>query len=87
MSGGSREQLVHRAAVIEGHMRAVKRLIGDDRPVLEILAQLRAVRSSLSRLQHLLFEEYVEALLLELDTPEGRAAAVAEIRAGMETLA
>ncbi|MEK9499434.1 metal-sensitive transcriptional regulator [Gaopeijia maritima] len=86
MSGGSKDQLIHRAAIIEGHVRAVKRLFQEDRPILEILTQLSAVRSSLNRLQHVLFEEYVETLLLDLDTPEARSAAVADIRAAMETL-
>lgn len=86
MSGGSKDQLIHRAAIIEGHVRAVKRLLEEDRPTLEILTQLSAVRSSLNRLQHVLFEEYVEALLLDLDTPEARSAAVADIRAAMETM-
>lgn len=86
MSGGSKKQLIHRASIIEGHVRAVKRLFEEDRPILEILTQLSAVRSSLNRLQHVLFEEYVETLLMELETPEQRAAAVADIRAAMETL-
>jgi DNA-binding FrmR family transcriptional regulator len=86
MAGGSKDQLIHRAAIIEGHVRAVKRLFEEDRPILEILTQISAVRSSLNRLQHVLFEEYVETLLLELETPEQRAAAVADIRAAMETL-
>jgi DNA-binding FrmR family transcriptional regulator len=83
---GNVQQLVHRTAIIEGHVRAVKRLFEEDRPTLEILTQLRAVRASLNRLQHVLFEEHVEALLLDLETPEQRAAAVADIRAAMETL-
>jgi DNA-binding FrmR family transcriptional regulator len=86
MSGGSKGQLTHRAAIIEGHVRAVKRLLEEDRPILEILTQISAVRSSLNRLQHVLFEEYVEEVLLDLDTPEERSAAVADIRAAMETL-
>ena len=78
MSGGSKDQLTHRAAIIEGHVRAVKRLLEEDRPILEILTQISAVRSSLNRLQHVLFEEYVEEVLLDLDTPAERSAAVAD---------
>ena len=87
MSAGNVRQLVHRTAIIEGHVRAVKRLFEEGRPTLEILTQLSAVRSSLNRLQHVLFEEHVETLLLDLETPEERSAAVADIRAAMETLA
>jgi DNA-binding FrmR family transcriptional regulator len=86
MTSGSKDQLIHRAAIIEGHVRAVKRLFEEDRPVLEILTQLSAVRSSLNRLQHVLFEEYVEELLMHLDTTEQRSGAVADIRAAMEML-
>ncbi len=86
MATGSKAQLIHRTAIIEGHARAVKRLFEEDRPTLEILTQLSAVRASIDRLQHLLFEEHVEELLLDLDTPEQRSAAVADIRAAMETL-
>ncbi len=83
---GSERQLIHRISGIEGHVRSLKKLITEHREPLEILMQIAAIRSALNRLSHVLFEEFVEATLESIHSEEDRSAAIANIRAAIETL-
>jgi DNA-binding FrmR family transcriptional regulator len=83
---GNERQLIHRISGIEGHVRSLKRLITEEREPLEILMQIAAIRAAIGRLSHVIFEEFVEATLESVRSEEERPAAIADIRAAMETL-
>ncbi|HWZ59618.1 MAG TPA: metal-sensing transcriptional repressor [Gemmatimonadaceae bacterium] len=83
---GSKRQLIHRVAGIEGHVGSLKKMLAEDRDSLEILMQISAIRSAIERLSHVIFEEFVEATLSELPLSDQRPAAIADIRAAIETL-
>ena len=82
----NKKQLIHRVAGVEGHVGSLKRMIQEDRQVPEILMQLSAIRSSLDRLASILFEEFVEARLADLEDEADRQAAIAEIRGAMQSV-
>lgn len=82
---GNKKQLIHRVAGVEGHVGSLKRMIEDDREALEILVQLSAIRSALERLAFIIFEEFVEARLANVEAGE-RQEAIADIRGAMQTL-
>ena len=84
---GNKRQLIHRIAGIEGHVGSLKKMLTEDRESLEVLMQISAIRAGIERLSHVIFEEFVEATLQELESAGGeRSAAVADIRAAIETL-
>ena len=83
---GSKRQLIHRIAGIEGHVGSLKKMIAEDRTSVEILMQISAIRAAMERLSHVIFEEYVEGALQQIDSNDERAAAVADIRAAIGTL-
>lgn len=83
---GNTKQLIHRISGIEGHVRSLKTMIGEDREPLEVLMQLSAIRAAIGRLSHVIFEEFVESTLQGPQTDEEYSAAIADIRAAMETL-
>lgn len=83
---GSKKQLIHRIAGIEGHVRSLKKMVDEDRTCLEVLMQLAAIRAGMDRLSHVIFEEFVESSLQGLNTEEDRSGAIGEIRAAMEML-
>lgn len=83
---GNKRQLIHRIAGIEGHVGSLKKMIAEDRESLEILMQISAIRAAIERLSHVIFEEFVEATLQDLQSSDERSAAVADIRAAIETL-
>ncbi len=83
---GNKRQLIHRVAGIEGHVGSLKKMMLEDRDSLEVLEQIAAIRGAIERLSHVIFEEYVEGVLQDLQSTSERPAAVAEIRAAIETL-
>jgi DNA-binding FrmR family transcriptional regulator len=83
---GNEQQLIHRISGIEGHVRSLKKLIGEDREPLEILMQISSIRAAMVRLSHVIFEEFVEGTLQGIQTDDERTAAVADIRSALETL-
>ncbi|MCI0408473.1 MAG: metal-sensitive transcriptional regulator [Acidobacteria bacterium] len=83
---GNEQQLIHRISGIEGHVRSLKKLIGEDREPLEILMQIASIRAAIERLSHVIFEEFVEGALQDIHSEDERATAIADIRAALETL-
>src|SRR5438309_12034625 len=83
---GNEQQLIHRISGIEGHVRSLKTLIGEDRERLEILMQIASIRAAIERLSHLIFEEFVEGALQGTHSDEELTTAIADIRAALETL-
>ncbi len=83
---GNEQQLIHRISGIEGHVRSLKKLIGEDREPLEILMQISSIRAAMERLSHVIFEEFVEGSLQSIQSDDERATAIANIRAALETL-
>lgn len=83
---GNKRQLIHRIAGIEGHVGSLKKMLSEDRESLEVLMQISAIRSAIERLSHVIFEEFVEATLQDLESSNERAGTIADIRAAIETL-
>lgn len=53
-------QVVARLARIEGHARAVKRMVEEGKPCSDVLVQIAAVRSALDRAAKLLLADHME---------------------------
>ena len=83
---GNKRQLIHRIAGIEGHVGSLKKMLSEDRQSLEVLMQISAIRAAIERLSHVIFEEFVEATLQDLESSDERAGVIADIRAAIETL-
>ena len=83
---GNEQQLIHRISGIEGHVRSLKKMIGEDREPLEILMQISSIQAAMVRLSHVIFEEFVEGALHCIQPEEQRTTAIADIRAALETL-
>jgi DNA-binding FrmR family transcriptional regulator len=83
---GNEQQLIHRISGIEGHVRSLKKLISEEREPLEILMQISSIRAAIERLSHVIFEEFVDGSLEKVHTEEERTAAIADIRAALETM-
>ena len=61
-----------RLARIEGHVRAVKRMVTEGRPCPDILVQIAAVKAALDRVGRIVLEDHMESCLL--DVAEGNQA-------------
>jgi DNA-binding FrmR family transcriptional regulator len=55
--------VVNRLSRIEGHVRAVKRMIGEGKPCPEVLIQLAAVKSAVEKTARVVLEDHIDSCL------------------------
>ncbi len=52
-------KVLNRLARIEGHVRAVRRMIADGRDCAEVMVQLAAVRSAVDRVSRVVLKDHI----------------------------
>jgi DNA-binding FrmR family transcriptional regulator len=57
--------VIHRLSRIEGHVRAVKRMVEEGRPCPDILIQVAAVRSALNGVGRLILEDHLKSCMVD----------------------
>lgn len=77
-------QVVSRMARIEGHVRAVKRMVEEGRPCAEVLVQIAAVRSALDRAAKMLLADHMEHCVLDSSRGGNPKKLLAELRGALE---
>ena len=75
----SRRKVINRLSRIEGHIRGIKTMVGENRPCPEVLIQVAAIRGALDRVARLILDDH-------LDECVTRAAAEGNIEAELEEL-
>jgi DNA-binding FrmR family transcriptional regulator len=61
-----KKKIVNRLRTIQGHISGIEKMIEEDRPCEDILVQVGAIRSSISRVGMVILEDYAkECILLE----------------------
>jgi DNA-binding FrmR family transcriptional regulator len=59
------QSVLHRLARIEGHVRAVKRMVEEDQSCPDILIQIAAVRSALNSVGRVILEDHIRNCLID----------------------
>ena len=60
-----KKDIVNRLSRIEGQVRGIKGMIEEDKPCLDVLAQIWAARAALHKAAELLMENYVKECLVK----------------------
>ncbi len=60
-----RQQVINRLARIEGHIRAIKRMVEEDKPCPDVLMQIAAVRSALNGAGRVILEDHLQSCMVE----------------------
>lgn len=82
MEQEAREELVLRLRSIEGHIRAIQRMLEEDRTCVDVVRQTLAVKRALERVSQLLVASHLRACIgadPEGDPDGGRERAVREL--------
>jgi len=58
------QSVVNRLARIEGHVRAVKRMVEADTPCPNVLVQIAAVRSALNHVGRIILEDHLKSCMV-----------------------
>jgi len=77
-------QVVSRMARIEGHVRAVARMVEEGRPCSEVLVQVAAIRSALDRAAKVLLADHMEHCVLDSSGSGNRKKLLAELHKALE---
>jgi DNA-binding FrmR family transcriptional regulator len=60
-----RESVLKRLARVEGHVRAVKRMVEEDTPCPDVLVQIAAVRAALNAVGRLVLEDHMQGCMVK----------------------
>jgi len=60
-----RKNVLNRLARIEGHLRAVRRMVENDTACPELLIQIAAIRSALNGVGRVILEDHVKSCLVD----------------------
>ncbi len=60
-----REAVLKRLARIEGHVRAVKRMVEEDKDCPDVLVQIAAIRSALNGVGRLILEDHMQGCMMK----------------------
>jgi DNA-binding FrmR family transcriptional regulator len=73
----NRKSIDHRLAIIEGHLKAVRKMLADGKPGLDVVKQSRAVQSALKKFDAVVLEQYLNTSVAA-DVAEGKTAKAAK---------
>jgi DNA-binding FrmR family transcriptional regulator len=59
------QAVINRLARIEGHIRAVKRMVEQETPCPDVLIQISAVRSALNSVGRVILEDHLQSCMFE----------------------
>jgi DNA-binding FrmR family transcriptional regulator len=59
------QQVLARLARIEGHVRAIKRMVENDTSCPDVLTQISAVRSALNSVGRVILEDHLQSCMLD----------------------
>ena len=82
MQNDTKRRADARLAKIEGQIRAVRKMVEEDRYCVDVVRQVQAARSALSGLESVIIEDHVDTcvqLALDSGSPDDRREKVTEL--------
>jgi DNA-binding FrmR family transcriptional regulator len=62
---GKTQVVINRLSRVEGHIRAIKRMLEEERPCPEVLIQLAAVKAAIHKASQLVLEDHIQSCLTQ----------------------
>lgn len=81
MAHKHRDDVVSRLARIEGHVSAVKRMVGEDRACADILQQIAAIKAAINQVSRLVLEDHLENCIVDLAEQKPAEVVLDELKA------
>lgn len=69
----NRKGVEHRLAIIEGHLKAVRKMLVEGQPGIDVIRQSRAVQSALKKFDGAVLEQYMNTSVAS-DVADGKMA-------------
>lgn len=78
------QQVLARLARIEGHVRAVKRMVENDTPCPDVLTQIAAVRSALNSVGRVILEDHLQSCMVDAVEKDDYQRALKELKNSLD---
>jgi CsoR family transcriptional regulator, copper-sensing transcriptional repressor len=78
------QNVVNRLARIEGHVRAVKRMVEADTACPDVLIQIAAIRSALNSVGRLILEDHLESCMVEAVEQDDYQSALRDLKNSLD---
>ena len=65
MNDALKQKTIRRLQIIEGHVRAVQRMVGEDAYCIDVIKQIAAVQSALQKVSQVVLEEHLSTCVIE----------------------
>jgi DNA-binding FrmR family transcriptional regulator len=65
MNDALKQKTIRRLQIIEGHVRAVQRMVNDDAYCIDVIKQIAAVQSALQKVSQVVLEEHLSTCVIE----------------------
>lgn len=77
-------QVLNRLARIEGHVRAIKRMVSEDTPCPDVLVQIAAVRSALNGVGRVILEDHLESCMMDAVERDNYQLALRDLKTSLD---
>lgn len=77
-------QVLNRLARIEGHVRAIKRMVEADTPCPDVLVQIAAVRSALNGVGRVILEDHLQSCMVDAVEKDDYQQAMKELKNSLD---
>lgn len=78
------QQVLNRLARIEGHVRAIKRMVEEDTPCPDVLTQIAAVRSALNSVGRVILEDHLQSCMVDAVEKDDYNRALKELKNSLD---
>ena len=78
------QQVLNRLARIEGHVRAIKRMVTEDTPCPDVLTQIAAVRSALNSVGRVILEDHLQSCMVDAVEKDDYNRALKELKNSLD---
>lgn len=81
---GQQEAVLNRLARIEGHVRAIKRMVEEDTPCPDVLVQIAAVRAALNSVGRIILEDHLQSCMVEAVEKDDYQQALRDLKVSLD---
>lgn len=78
------QNVINRLARIEGHVRAVKRMVEEDVPCPDVLIQIAAIRSALNSVGRVILEDHLSSCMVGAVEKDDYDQALSELKNSLD---
>lgn len=78
------QAVINRLARIEGHVKAIRRMVEEETPCPDVLIQIAAVRSALNSVGRVILEDHLQSCIVDAITKDDYQQALRDLKVSLD---